>query len=189
MLTSAYIQYFVDFGVKYALVTVNGDSDLRQKRDEEDDFAIAPIKGTRHPSTRGERRKATAHAKAKNAKKAEALGLKPWAEPEKSKWVDPYLKHRTDAWVWKSVRDDYRPNPSKKRRAEDKKLCRDWHGQYDYNLGGDSNAVFVFGPNAWRYWEDDSRFLYALKMYELDEEIWEDLPDWDWDPEDEDLFD
>lgn len=171
-----------------------------QKRDEEDDFISVPVKGTRHPSNRQERRKATAHAKAKNAKKAERLGLKPWAEPEKSKWVDPYLKHHIDASVWKAVRDDYRPNPSKRRRQDNKVLCRDWHGEYDYINGND---VTIYSAYQWKYWEDDSSFLYFLDMWALDEEnwedlpewsffdeeVWEDLPDWDFDPEDEDLFD
>ena len=118
---------------------------------EETDYDIpTPVKGTRHPSTRGERRKATAHKKNRQKALKRNLGYS-------ERWVNnPSFRHTT-----------YSSDPLRgTERMKGKKAIRNWRAEY-----GDRN-VFVRNASTWRYWEDDADFLYNLRVWNEDE-VWQ----------------
>lgn len=76
MLYADYVATLFDFGGDYSFVNAKGYDAFRAKVNEPDDPATAPVKGTRHQSTRGERRKLTAHHKSREKRLKSSLDYK-----------------------------------------------------------------------------------------------------------------
>lgn len=131
---------------------------LENKLEEKPDGVDTP----RKPSTRAERRKATARAKAKNQAKAKALGMNsPWKEPTHSKWIDPYLKHHVSAGDWRLALKG--KATSKARRAEDKGVIREY-------LNEDTYGVFIDEDweQAWKE-HDEAEYWEAIEASEYED--------------------
>lgn len=155
---------------------------LVQKVDEADDTIPAPVKGTRKPVNRSSRLDSTKKWKNHDETIIKALGpkkkmkggevviipRKPWEAPAHSKWVDPYLKHHPGYGdAFKGHLPSMTPSASKRRRAEGKKAIRSWREEYD------SPSVALTSRYQWRYWENDSDFIYNLEMEVMDREVME----------------
>lgn len=128
----------------------------------ESDVVDVRVCGTRHPSTRAKRRKATAHHKKADARKATALGMNsPWKEPTRSKWVDPYLKHHVSAGDWRLALKG--KATSKARRAEDKGVIREY-------LNEDTYGVFIDEDweQAWKE-HDEAEYWEAIEASEYED--------------------
>ena len=135
------------------------------KTEEMEEGESIPVKGTRHPSTRDDRRIAKKHHKRKDARYASDRDVRKAKKRsgEKGKTVLPWKKDR-------------RLHPSRvaysgrlnggDRRMKNKEALQNWRAEYEGN-------VFVRNSSTWRWWEDDSSFLYNLLVWDEDENLWE----------------